>query len=71
MNADNQQNQIEQEILSALELTEFPEGELSDRQLETAAGGVTLCAPIPFYNTRIKRTVCILGSRIRNANDLA
>jgi hypothetical protein len=71
MNADNQQNQLEQEILSAWESAEFSEGELSDRQLETAAGGITVCVPIPFYNTKIKRTICGLGSIVRNAKDLA
>jgi hypothetical protein len=67
MNTDNQQNQIEQEILSALELTEFPEGELSDRQLETAAGGFSRCV----LGSIISGSVCLLRSRIRNANDLA
>jgi hypothetical protein len=71
MNADNQQNQIEQEILSTLELTEFPEGELSDRQLETAAGGIPICVPLPFFTSNIRTTICIVRSRVRNANDLA
>jgi hypothetical protein len=71
MNADNQQNQLEQEILSTLELTEFSEGELSDRQLETASGGIPVCVPLPLLTSRIRRTICILGSIVRNAKDLA
>jgi len=43
------------------------EGELSDRELETAAGGFFTC----LVRSRFNGSVCVLGSRLRNAGELA